>query len=326
VKYGISTDSCTGALFIALKALGIGRGDEVITVGHTYIATIDVIIHCGAKPVLVDVGQDYNIDCELIGKALTSRTKAIIPVHLNGRMCQMDKIMAIAKRYGLLVVEDAAQALGASFQGGKAGSIGDVGCFSFYPAKMLGSYGEGGMAITNNKNLADRMYWLRDHGELPSYLRTDGERKIKGWGYNTIMDNLQAAVLNVKFKYFEKSIKRRKEIAKIYSCANMQKLKNKGIIQLPCSDQGDVFQNFVILSGKRDELQKYLEKKGIETLVSWRIPNHKQESLRELFKFKLPKTEEISAQALSLPMYPELTDEQVKYVVDSIVQFYGKKD
>jgi dTDP-4-amino-4,6-dideoxygalactose transaminase len=325
VKYGIATDSCTGALFIALKALGIEKGDEVITVGHTYIATIDVIIHCGAKPVLVDVGNDYNINPDLIEKAITNRTKAIIPVHLNGRMCQMDKIMSIAKRYELFVVEDAAQALGASYQGGKAGSFGDVGCFSFYPAKVLGSYGEGGMAITDNKELADKMYWLRDHGEFPGYLRKGSERIINGWGYNTIMDNLQAAILNVKFKYFEKAIKRRREIAKMYSCANMQILEDESIIQLPCFDKDDVFQNFVILSGKRDELQKYLEKKGIETLVSWRIPNHKQASLRELHKFnKLPFTEQISEEALSLPMYPELTDKQVEYVVNSIVQFYGK--
>lgn len=320
VKYGIGTDSCTGAMFIALKALGIGEGDEVITVAHTYVATIDVIVHSGAKPVLVDIGSDYNVNPDLIEKAITKKTKAIMPVHLNGRCCQMDKIMAIAKKHKLFVIEDAAQALGSTYKGKKAGSFGDMGCISFYPAKLLGSYGEAGIALTSNKTLAKKMYLLRDHGELPSYLDKDRTHKIYLWGFNTILDNIQAAVLNVRFKYFSGWLKRRREIAKKYILG----LKEVKEIILPELGAGDVFQNFVIRSKKRDVLQKYLKDNGVETLVSWRTPNHKQKGLKEITGFKLPFTELISKEVLSLPMYPELTDEQVEYVVEQIKNFYKK--
>lgn len=323
-KFGIGTDSCTGAMFISLKGAGIGPGDEVITVSHTYVATIDVIVHCGATPVLVDVRDDFNINPDLIEKAITSKTKAIMPVHLNGRACEMDKIMAIAKKHNLIVIEDTAQSLGAKYDGKMAGSFGLTGCFSFYPAKILGSYGESGMAVTNDENLADKLYLLRDHGERPGYRKTDKSLKlIELYGFNTILDNMQATVLNVKFKYFPKWVLRRRKIAEIYH----KGLDGVGdVILPPAPEQGryfDVYQNYVIRTKRRDELIDYLDKKGVETLVSWRIPNHKQERLTNLNKFNLPKTEQISKEVISLPMYPELTDGQVKYVVDCIKKFYG---
>jgi len=322
-EYGISCDSCTGAMFLSLFATGIGRGDEVITVSHTYVATIDVIWHCGAKPILIDVGDDMEMDVDLIEKAITSRTKAILPVHLDGRMCNMDKIMRIAKKYNLIVIEDAAQAIGAKFKGRPAGSFGTTGCVSFYPAKILGSFGDGGMVCTSDKNLAQKLYLLRDHGEKPSYLRTPADRdKIAFFGFNSLLDNIQAAVLNVRLRYLPAWIKRRREIADIY---------NKGLkfikeVQLPVppSKAGpyyDVYQNYVIRVKNRDTLRKYLTEKGIETLAKWIIPNHLQSGLK-LTNFKLPVTEQISKEVISLPIYPELANREVKYVIDCIRKFY----
>jgi len=327
-KYGISCDSCTGAMFLSLAALGIGKGDEVITVSHTYVATIDVIWHCGAKLVLIDIGDDMEMDVDLIEKAITKKTKAIIPVHLDGRMVNMEKLMKIAKKHNLYVIEDAAQAAGAKFKGKPAGSWGITGCFSFYPAKILGSYGDGGMVVTSNKKLAEKLYLLRDHGEKPPYLRTEKDRdKIAFFGYNSLLDNIQAAVLNVKLKHLPKWIERRRKIAEIY---------HKGLVGIdgivlpvPPSLEGkhfDVFQNYVIRVKQRDELRAYLAKKGVETLVKWAIPNHKQKGLKILNKFNLPKTEQVSKEVVSLPMYPELTDKQVKYVIKCIREFYKFKN
>jgi dTDP-4-amino-4,6-dideoxygalactose transaminase len=313
-KYGVGTDSCTGALFLSLYANNIGPGDEVITVDHTYIATIDVIVHCGAKPVLIDVRDDFNMNPELIELAITENTKAIIPVHLNGRCCEMDKIMDIAKKHNLIVIEDAAQSLGARYKNKPAGSFGKTSCFSFYPAKILGSYGEGGMLCINDLNLAEKLYLLRDHGETPSYLKTEEQKKSKNsiisfYGFNSILDNLQAAFLNVKFKHFSDWVRRRREIADFY---------NKGlsgigdlILPPPPTEKGDyfdVFQNYVIRTKKRYFLVKYLEENGIEILIKWGIPNFRQESLVNLHSFNLQKTEQIAKEVISLPIYPELTD------------------
>ena len=325
-KYGISCDSCTGAMFLSLAALNIGAGDEVITVSHTYVATIDVIWHCGAKPVLVDIGDDMEMNVDLIEKAITKKTKAIIPVHLDGRMVNMEKLMKIAKKYNLIVIEDAAQAIGAKFKGKQAGSWGITGNFSFYPAKILGSYGDGGMIATNNKKLADKLYLLRDHGEKPSYLRTARDRdKVAFFGYNSLLDNVQAAVLNVKLKHLPDWIKRRREIAGIYH-NNMADIPQIELPIAPNSDKRffDVFQNYVIRVEKRDELRTYLTKNGVETLAKWVIPNHKQKGLKILNQFKLPKTEQISKKVISLPMYPELTDKQIEYTTNIVRDFYKK--
>ena len=322
-KYGIGVGSCTDALFLSLFASGIGKGDEVITVSHTYVATIDTIWACGAKPVLIDVGDDMEMDTDLIEKAITSKTKAIVPVHLDGRMCDMEKVMKIAKKYNLIVIEDAAQSIGAKFKGSagwqKAGSWGLTSCFSFYPAKMLGSYGDAGMICTDDKKLAQKLYLLRDHGEQPGYLRTEKDRdKIHFFGFNSLLDNIQAAILNLKLKYLPEWIKRRREIALIYN----EELKDVKEIVTPSLTIGkgnyfDVFQNYVIRVKKRNDLEKYLNKKGVETLAKWKISNHLQKGLG-LNRFRLPKTEEISKHVISLPMFPELIDRQIKYAAKCV--------
>jgi len=339
-KYGISTGSCTGAMFIALKALGIGPGDEVITVSHTYIATIDVIVACGATPVLVDITDDYTMDMYQLEKTITASTKAIIPVHLNGRMCDMKYLSHIKKlRPEIAIIQDAAQAVGAKYMGEPCGFWSDISCFSFYPAKILGSYGEGGMVVADNEALATLMYMLRDHGEWPGYPNSKNTKGIIfGWGYNTILDNIQAAVLNVKMKYLEGYIERRREIAGMYTNSILWDLYPDIILSeryhLRDGKHNDVFQNYVIrVSGatdygqhpsKRDELAKHLADNGIETMVKDRIPNHKQKGLG-LDNFHLPMTEQISNEVLSLPMYPELTDEEVEYVIDKVREFFGNQ-
>lgn len=318
VKYAVGVNSGTDAMFLSLKATGIGSGDEVITVAHTFVATIATIVHCGATPILVDVGEDMNIDLEQVEQKIIPKTKAIIPVYLNGRLCNMEKLMEIADEHNLIVIEDAAQALGASFDGKKAGSFGLTGCFSFYPAKMLGAAGDGGLVSTNNEEIAEKIRLLRDHGQQ----RTTGN--IFDYGFNSRLDNLQAAILNVKLKYLPKWIERRRELANLYH----QGLSDLPDIKLPPPPQVnsrffDVYQNYVIRSRERDRLVTHLRESGIEILISWPKPLHHNEALG-LGKFHLPKTEQISREVLSLPMYPELSDEQVEYVIEAIHNFIGK--
>jgi dTDP-4-amino-4,6-dideoxygalactose transaminase len=324
-KYGIGVGSCTGAMFLSLYAAGIGKGDEVITVSHTYIATIDVIVHCGAMPVLVDIGEDFNMNPDLLEKAISRETKAIIPVHLNGRVCDMGKLMEIANRHNLVVIEDAAQALGARFNAKMAGSFGLTGCFSFYPAKMLGSFGDAGIIVTDDKELADKLYLLRDHGEKPDYLKSEQEKMRKDiafFGFNSILDNIQAAVLNVKLRHFKDCIRRRREIAALYD-SGLSGLDEVNL-PVPPATKGhhfDVYQNYCIRAEYRDRLAEYLDKHSVETLVQWRIPNHQQKNLG-LQYFHLPVTERISKEVISLPMYVELTNGQVEYVIDCVKKFY----
>lgn len=316
VKYAVGVNSGTDALHLSLLAAGVGHGDEVITVAHTFVATVAVIIHCGAKPVLVDVGGDFNMDVEQLEQAITPRTKAIMPVHLNGRLCDMKKLMDIASKHNLMVIEDAAQALGASFDGKKAGSFGLTGCFSFYPAKVLGAAGDGGIVTTNNKEIAERIGLLRDHGEN----RTSGD--ILCFGFNSRLDNLQAAMLDVKLKYLPQWIERRRELAKLYH----QGLSDLPELKLPPPPQSDdsyfdVYQNYVVRSQERDKLVAHLRESGIEILVSWPKPMHHQKALG-LNHFHLPITEQLSNEVLSLPMYPELSNEKAEFVVESIRKFY----
>uniref|UniRef100_A0A6M3K9X5 Putative DegT/DnrJ/EryC1/StrS aminotransferase family protein n=1 Tax=viral metagenome TaxID=1070528 RepID=A0A6M3K9X5_9ZZZZ len=327
-KHGIGTGSCTGAMYLCLRVINVFLR-EVITVSHTYIATIDSIVHAGGIPVLIDVDYDtMNMDVDQLERAITPQTKAIIPVHLNGRMCQMDRIMEIAERYKLYVIEDAAQAPGATYRGKRAGSWGDFGCFSFYPAKVLGSYGEGGMIVTNNDEMASELYLLRDHGEWPHYLPGGKKGEIYGWGYNSILDNIAAAVLNVKLKYLSKVIKRRSAIAEQYTWG-LSSIQGLGLPLLTDNSYlankligRDVFQNYAIKTEQRDRLKDWLRDRGIETLISWATPNHKQKGLADLHRFSLPVTEQISNEVLSLPIYPELSDPEVEYVVECVRSFF----
>jgi dTDP-4-amino-4,6-dideoxygalactose transaminase len=319
VKCAVGLNSGTDAMLLSVKAAGIGPGDEVITVAHTFVATIAVIVFCEAKPILVDVGEDMNMDVEQVERRISAKTKAIMPVDLNGRLCNMGRLMEIAEEHNLMVIEDAAQALGATFNGKKAGSFGLTGCFSLYPAKVLGAAGDGGFVTTNDEEMDEKIRLLRDHGQD----RKTG--KIFFYGFNSRLDNIQAAILDVKLKYLNKWIERRREIAKIYheGLSELSQVK----LPPPPTTKGpyyDVYQNYVIRIKERDELVKFLEKNGVETIVSWRIPNHFHPAL-SLNHFKLPKTEELSNEVVSLPMYPELTDGQARYVIDVIHDFYEHK-
>ena len=315
-KYAIGVNSCTDAMTLSLTAAGVGEGDEVITVAHTFFATIEVIFRVGAKPILVDVREDFLMDVAKVEKAITPKTKAIIPVHLNGRVCQMDRLMEIVKKHDLIVIEDAAQALGAKFKGKMAGSFGLTGCFSFYPAKILGAFGDGGAVVTNDENIAEKVRLLRDHGQKT-------KTEIVCYGFNSRLDNLQAAILNVKFKYLPEWIKRRREIAKIYN----EGLSEISQVKLPPAPDAepryfDVYQNYVLKAQKRDELFKFLKEKGVETLIKDPIAIHHHPNLG-LSHFRLPYTEKLAKEVISLPIYPELTAEQIEYVIDCIKEFYS---
>ncbi|MDD5655306.1 MAG: DegT/DnrJ/EryC1/StrS family aminotransferase [Candidatus Omnitrophica bacterium] len=313
-KYAIGVNTGTDALYLSCRALDFKPGDEVITVAHTFVATVGAIVQCGATPVLADIKDDFNIDADKIEPLITSKTKGIIPVHLNGHACDMDKILALARKYNLRVLEDAAQALGARFKDRKCASFGDAGIFSFYPAKMLGTAGDGGMVCTNDAALARKLKAFRDNG------RVDSVEVIECFGWCSRLDNLHAAILNMKFNYFDKWVDRRRQIASIYD----KELSGVGDILIHPRSGGDffdVYQNYVIRSRERDKLVRHLRDSGIEVLVSWPRPLHKQTALG-LSRFKLPVTEKISNEILSLPMYPEITDEETKIVIDTIKSFF----
>ena len=317
LRYGIGVNSCTDAMYLSLLAAGIKPGDEVITVAHTFVATVADIVHCGATPILVDVGDDYSMNVDLVGEVISRRTKAIMPVYLNGRVCDMEKLMKIASEHNLAVIEDAAQALGATFDGKKAGSFGITGCFSFYPAKSLGAFGDAGIVVTDNEEIADRIRLYRDHGR-----QTKEDTAL--FGFNSRLDNLQAAILNVKFNYLPVWIERRRELANIYQ----QGLSALPYLKLPPPPQSggryfDTYQNYVIRAQDRDELAAFLKESGVETLISWPRPMHHQKALN-LSHFHLPMTEQLSREVLSLPMNTELSNEQVEFVIDSVRKFYRK--
>lgn len=314
-KYAVGLNSGTDALIFSLLAAGIKERDEVITVSHTFVATIAAIVHCKAKPILIDIGDDFVINIDELEKAITSKTKAIIPVYLNGHLCDMEKLMTIAKKYNLIVIEDAAQSLGAKFNGRVAGSFGLTGCFSFYPAKILGCFGDGGAVTTNDEGVAEKCQLLRDHGQ-----KTKIDLVCYGW--NSRLDNLQAAVLNVKIRYLPEWIRRRREIAEFYYGG----LKDVAGIKLPLKSDNryfDVYQNYVIRVPKRDELFSFLKENGVETLIKDPIPNHFQRGLN-LAHFRLKNSEDFAKEVISLPMYPELTNEQVEYVAECLRGFYKK--
>ena len=315
VKYGIGVNSCTDALIFCLMAAGIKPGDEVITVAHTFVATVEAVVHSGATPVLADVGEDFNMDAVKIEQLITPRTRVILPVHINGRVCDMEKIMKIAEKHNLIIIEDSAQALGATFGGKKGGSFGLAGCFSFYPAKILGAAGDGGLVSTNDEGFAEKIRFLRDHGRK-------GKDELVCYGFTSRLDNLQAAILNVKFRYLPGWIKRRRQIAGLYE-KGLKGISGVKLPPPPGSDQRyfDIYQNYVIRAEKRDELAAYLKGKGVEIIISNPIPVHHQKALG-LSHFRLPNTERFAKEVISIPNIPELKDEQVQYVIRTIGDFY----
>lgn len=317
-KYAVGLSNCTDALHLALRAAGVGSGDEVITVSHTFVATAAAIHHADAAPVLVDIGDDHTMNVDLVEATITPRTKAIIPVHLNGRVCNMEKLMAIAKKHRLLVIEDAAQALGASFKGTEAGAFGLAGCFSFYPAKLLGAFGDAGALVTNSKEIADKVKLLRNHG------RTD-DGDVAFWSFNCRLDNLQAALLDLKLQQLPAWITRRREIAQLYH----RRLSNIRQLHLPPPPVNDgtyfdVYQNYEIEAEDRDRLVAHLKESGVEVFIQWGGKGIHQFKTLELTHYKLPRTDRMFQRTLMLPMHTELSDEQVDYVAEVVRRFYSK--
>lgn len=313
-KHAVGVSNCTDGLRLTLRALGVGPSDEVITVAHTFVATAAAIHHNGATPVLNDVGADHNMDVDLLEAAITPRTKAVIPVHLNGRLCDMERISEVCADRDILVVEDSAQALGASLNGRRGGSWGVAGAFSFYPAKMLGAYGDAGAVTTDDPELDHQLRLLRDHGRAT-------KSDLDGWGFNCRLDNLQAALLDLKLPLLPSWIERRREIASLYDGLLVDV---PDVVRPPAPADGpyyDVFQNYVIEAERRDELHAHLAARGVETLISWPKPMHKQNGLG-LDHFQLPRTEALCDRVISLPITTQLRDDQIEYVAEVIKDFY----
>lgn len=308
----IGVGNGTDALWLALLAFGVGPGDEVITVPSTFMATAEAISYCGAKPVFVDIEEStYTMDPAQLEQAITPRTKAIIPVHLYGQMADMDPIRAIAARHGLRVVEDACQAHGAEYQGKRAGSLGDAGCFSFYPGKNLGAFGEAGAVVTNCENTARHIRTLRDHGQAKKYHHT-----LVGW--NARMDGIQGAVLKLKLPHLDRCNAARRGLARQYS----QLLAGVPGVVLPVEAPAcqHVYHLYVIRVKERDRVLEALAKRGVHCGIHYPIPIHLQEAYRSLGQGRgsFPVAERCADEVLSLPMYPELTSEQVETVAKEL--------
>ncbi len=312
-KYAFGVGSGTDALHIALQALGIGPGDEVITVSHTFIATALAITFTGATPVFVDIHPDtYTMDPACVRVAVTPRTKAILPVHLYGQPAEMGPLLEIAQQFHLAVVEDACQAHGATYRGRQAGGLGDLGCFSFYPTKNLGAYGDGGAIVTSDPQLADRVRHLRNYGQDQKYYHSS-------MGTNSRLDEIQAAVLRAKLPHLMSNNSRRQVIAETYSVMNGPRLK----IPVVAEERTHIYHQYVVSTPERDALRGFLKEQGIDTLIHYPVPVHLQKAYTDLnIKVgELPFTEQAAAQVVSLPMYPQLTAEQIDRVVEAGSRF-----
>lgn len=314
-QYAIGVANATDGLEFAWLALDLRRGDEVICCSHTMLATASAIVTAGGVPVPVEMGEDHLIDYEAIEDAITPRTVGIMPTQLNGRTCKMDKIMEIAKKNSLFVVEDSAQALGSRYKGQHAGTFGHVGAFSFFPAKLLGCLGDGGGVVMNNENLYNKIYQLHDHGR-------DFDGEVKSWGRNSRLDNLQAAILNHRFNSYDQIITRRRTIAAMYQ----EQLGDMEELQLPPApdadaDHFDVYQNYELQTDSRDELKEYLGEQGVGTLIQWGGKAvHQWEPLG--FTVKLPKVERFFERCIMLPMNMFICDDDVHYVCEKVRLFY----
>jgi dTDP-4-amino-4,6-dideoxygalactose transaminase len=312
--YGIGLNSGTSALHLALLAANIGVGDEVITVPFTFVATVAAICYTGAKPVLVDIHpESFTIDVTQIEKAITPRTKAILPVHLYGQVADMDPILALAKHYGLTVIEDAAQAHGAEYKGRRVGGLADLGCFSFYPGKNLGAYGEGGMVVTNNLEYANKIRMLRDWGQERKY-----HHLLKGYNYR--LEGIQGAILRVKLRYLDRWTEARRAIA-----AHYHQTLTDTAVKLPTEMPYNrhVYHIYAIRTAHQDSLQAFLQQQAIQTGIHYPIPVHLMPAYADLCyrKGDFPHAEQAATEVLSLPMYAELTKNQVAEVATAILAF-----
>ena len=324
-KYVVSVNSCTDALLLGLFSLNLKKNSEIITVGHTYVATLAAIKHVGLNPILADIGDDYNIDVNKIEKLITKNTKAILPVHLYGHACKMDKILKIANKYNLKVIEDCAQSFGAKYKNKHVGTFGEVGCFSLHPLKSLGAAGDGGFIITKNKSLYEKFLRLRNHGQgrrkNGKYLKSRYD--IDYFGFCTRLDNLQAAIVNTKLKKLNKNINLRNKVAKIYN----NSLKNLPLVlpKIYTKNQYlDVFNSYVIRTKKQFGLFKFLRDKGVEVLINWPKPlyHHKGLKLKKIF---LENNEKICKEIISLPIFPEMSKAEQTYIINCIKLYFRKK-
>jgi dTDP-4-amino-4,6-dideoxygalactose transaminase len=317
VPYALGVNSGTDAIFLALKALGIGIGDEVITVPNSFIATTGAIVAAGARPVFVDVGQDYNIDVGLIEQAVTPNTKAILPVHLTGNPADMPAIMDIAQKRGLYVVEDAAQAVSASIQGNPVGAFGDIGCFSLHPLKNLNVCGDAGTLTTKSKKIYNKLKMLRNHG-----LKDRDE--IEFFGYNSRMDTIQAVIANHGLNKLEKITDKRQKNA---SCYDKKLAHLAPYVLRPTEHKGfnSVYHTYIVKVKDRTELRNYLAENGVETKIHYPAPNHLQQPCLQLGykRGDFPVCEQQSEMILSLPVHQYLTMEQIYFVINMIKDFYG---
>lgn len=314
-RFALGIGNGADALFLIMKAMGIGPGDEVITAPNSFLASAGTIVATGATPRFCDVSHDYNLDPAQLEKAITARTKAIMPVHLTGLPADMDAINDIARRHNLFVLEDCAQAVNATYKGKKVGGLSDAGAFSLHPLKNLHVHGDGGAITTNNESLYQRIRLLRNHG-----LKNRDECEV--WGYNSRLDTIQAAICRIKLKHIGKWTLRYQEISQLYSHGL------EGVVKLPqrYHDREGVYHNFVIMVERREELQNFLLSKGIETKIHYPIPIHLQKPAKEL-GYKLgdfPVSETQSKSILSLPIYPEITNLMVDQVISGIREFYKK--
>ena len=318
-RYAVGVGSGTDALVLALRALEIGPGDEVITVAHSFFATAEAIMLCGARPVFVDIDPaTYNMDTSQLEDAVSERTKAIMPVHLYGQPADMDEVLAIAGKHNLYVIEDACQAHGATYQGKAAGTFGDIAAFSFYCSKNLGAYGEAGMVVTNDEEIALRVQMLRNHGGTVRYMH-------ESVGLNSRLDEMQAAILRLKLHHLPAWNASRRSIAHRYS----KGLAGLSGIEVPYEDPRSehVFHLYVIRAERRDELQGYLRAQGIASGIHYPVPIHLQRACDCLGypEGSLPQTETAAKQILSLPIFPEMYDEEVDSVLEAIKAFASSR-
>jgi dTDP-4-amino-4,6-dideoxygalactose transaminase len=319
-SHAVALNSGTDALFLSLKAFGISKGDEVITSPFTFVATAEAISNLGAKPVFADIDPgDFNIAVSKIEEKITKRTKAVIPVHLFGQMADMEKIRKIAKKHGLKIIEDAAQAVGSEYKGKGIGTFGDCACLSFFPAKNLGAYGDGGMAVTDNKNLAEKIKMLRNHGssKKEKYLNLE-------LGTNSRLDAIQAAVLRVKLKHLKVWNKKRLENALYYN----KSFKNVEDIKIPSIKAGFLhsFHQYTIRTASRDGLREYLKKNGIPSMIYYPLPLSLQPAFKylECKKGEFPEAEKAGREVLSLPVGPDLSRKDQETVIKKIRDFFSK--
>lgn len=315
VAYSIGLASGTDALHMALRAAGLKDGDEVITTPFTFFATVEAIHYCGARPVFVDIDPEtYNLDVNMVEDMVNERTRAIMPVHLFGHPVDMEPLMNIAERHGIKVVEDCAQAFGADINGRKVGAFGVAGCYSFYPSKNLSCYGDGGMVVTGFSEINDRIRRLRNHGSTRTYHHDE-------IGYNSRLDELQAAVLNVKLRRIDGFNDNRRAIADTYR----QQFKDLPIT-LPVERDGfrHVYHQFTIRSDRRDELASHLQREGVSAVIYYPIPLHLQRALKEngFKEGQFPEAEKASAEVLSIPIYPELPESDVQFVCEQMRGFF----